>query len=277
MRTIDSHQHFWNYDPAEYPWIRPDWPIRRTFLPTDLEPLLRASGFDGCVAVQARQTLEETAWLLELAARHLIIAGVVGWVDLRAAGVRTQLAQFAGNKKLVAVRHVVQDEPDDNFMLGPDFLRGIASLREFDLAYDILIFPKQMPAAIELARRYPDQRFVLDHIAKPFIKDRMLEPWAKQIQDLARLPNVFCKLSGMATEAAWRAWAEKDFHPYLDTVWAAFGPDRLMIGSDWPVCLLSGDYAPTMGIVQNYLQQFSSADREKVLGANAIRFYRLQP
>ncbi len=277
MRTIDSHQHFWNYDPAEYPWIRPDWPIRRTFLPTDLEPLLRASGFDGCVAVQARQTLEETAWLLELAARHLIIAGVVGWVDLRAAGVRTQLAKFAGNKKLVAVRHVVQDEPDDNFMLGPDFLRGIASLREFDLAYDILIFPKQLPAAIELARRYPDQRFVLDHIAKPLIKDRMLEPWAKQIQDLARLPNVFCKLSGMATEAAWRAWSEKDFQPYLDTVWAAFGPDRLMIGSDWPVCLLSGDYAPTMGIVQNYLQQFSSADREKVLGANAIRFYRLQP
>jgi L-fuconolactonase len=275
LRTIDSHQHFWKYDPAEYPWIKPNWPIRRSFLPPDLEPLLHKSGFDGCVAVQARQTLGETEWLLALAAEYPFIAGVVGWVDLRSPEVSSELERFRGNKQLVAVRHVVQDEPDDRFMLRENFLRGIVALKNLDLAYDILIFPKQLPAAIELARRFPEQRFVLDHIAKPFIKDQEIEPWRAQIQELAKMKNVFCKLSGMVTEAHWQSWKIEDFAPYLEVVWEAFGVDRLMIGSDWPVCLLSAEYEPAMGIVQQFLQNFSAAEREKVLGANAIRFYRL--
>src|SRR5262249_24950904 len=160
----------------------------------------------------------------------------------------------------VAVRHVVQDEPDDRFMLREDFLRGIAVLKQFDLAYDILIFPKQLPAAIELVRRFPEQRFVLDHIAKPFIKDALIEPWAAEIRELAKAQNVFCKLSGMVTEARWQTWTGADFRPYLDIVWPAFGPDRLMIGSDWPVCLLSGEYERTKGVVQRYLEQFGATE-----------------
>ena len=275
MKHIDSHQHFWTYDPVEYPWIKPDWSIRRSFSPSDLAPLLQSSGLHGSVAVQARQSLRDTEWLLGLAEENPSIAGVVGWVDLRAAQVREQLAAFLPNRKFVAVRHIVQDEPDDAFMLGGDFQRGIAALREFDLAYDLLVFPRQLPASIELVRRFPEQRFVLDHIAKPLIKDGQLEPWATLIQELAKAPNCFCKLSGMVTEARWHAWKPADFTPYLDIVWQAFGPERLMIGSDWPVCLLSGEYGETMSIVQNFLQQFSRDDREKVMGANAIRFYRL--
>ena len=275
MRTLDSHQHFWQYDPADYPWIQKDWPIRTSFLPADLEPLLQKAGFDGCVAVQARQTYRESEWLLELAQKYSFIAGVVGWVDLRSPEVCNQLEQLKGTAKFVAVRHVVQDEPDDRFMLRDDFLRGIAVLNQFDLAYDILIFPKQLPAGIDLVRRFPEQRFVLDHIAKPSIKDALLEPWAAQIRELATAQNVYCKLSGMVTEASWQTWSTKDFRPYLDIVWEAFGPDRLMIGSDWPVCLLSAEYGQTMGIVQQYLKQFGATEREKVLGANAVRFYRL--
>jgi L-fuconolactonase len=275
MRAIDSHQHFWEYDSAEYPWIKSDWPIRKSFLPPDLEPLLRKSGFEGCVAVQARQSLRESEWLLELAKKNPFIAGVVGWVDLRSPEVEKQLEGLKGRTRFVAVRHVVQEEPDDRFMLREDFLRGIGTLKTFDLAYDILIFPKQLPAAIELVRRFPEQRFVLDHIAKPLIKDARIEPWGTQIGELAKAANVYCKLSGMVTEARWRTWNTADFRPYLDTVWQAFGPDRLMIGSDWPVCLLSSEYEGTMRIVQHYLEQFGVTDREKVLGANAIRFYRL--
>jgi L-fuconolactonase len=275
VRAIDSHQHFWEYDPADYPWIKSDWPIRRSFLPSDLEPLLRKSGFDGCVAVQARQSLRESEWLLELAEKNPFIAGVVGWVDLRSPEVEQQLELFNGKAKFVAVRHVVQDEPDDRFMLREDFLRGVGTLKQFDLAYDILIFPKQLPAAIELVRRFPEQRFVLDHIAKPSIKDELIEPWARQIRELGTAQNVYCKLSGMVTEAPWQTWSRTDFQPYLEIVWEAFGPDRLMAGSDWPVCLLSSEYERTMEIVQRYLEQFGPVERKKVLGANAVRFYRL--
>jgi L-fuconolactonase len=275
VRAIDSHQHFWEYNPAEYPWIKPDWPIRKSFLPRDLEPLLRKCSFGGCIAVQARQSLRESEWLLELAENHPFVAGVVGWVDLRSPELEKQLERFQGRTKFVAVRHVVQDEPDDQFMLCEDFVRGIGMLQQFDLAYDILIFPRQLPAAIELVNRFPEQRFVLDHIAKPFIKDARIEPWGSQIRELAKAQNVYCKVSGMATEARWQTWSTADFRPYLDIVWQAFGPDRLMIGSDWPVCLLSGEYERTMGIVQQYLEQFGGIEREKVLGANAVRFYRL--
>ena len=270
---IDSHQHFWKYDPAQYGWMQPDWPIRRDLLPGDLQPLLAACGLDGSIAVQARQTLEESRWLLELADEHPLIKGVVGWVDLRSDRVEEQLAPLAAHPRFVGVRHVVQDEPDDAFMLGPSFLRGIGRLRQFGLRYDILIFPRQLPAAIELVRRFPDQPFVLDHLAKPLIRDGTLSPWREQIRELASLPNVLCKVSGMVTEADWRNWRAADFRPYLDVVFAAFGTGRLMFGSDWPVSLLAARYEQSFGLVNDYLAQFLPAEREQVLGGNAAAFY----
>ena len=272
---IDSHQHFWKYDPREYPWIDDaKAALRRDYLPADLAREQGTTSYDGSIVVQARQTLEETRWLLELAEKDPRIRGVVGWVDLQSPTVRDQLAAFAVHPKLVGVRHVVQDEPDDRFMLRPEFLRGIAALAEFALVYDILIFPKQLPAAIELARRFPSQPFVLDHIAKPFIKDHLLSPWAEQIRELAACSNLHCKVSGMVTEADWRGWKPADFTPYLEVVLAAFGPSRLMIGSDWPVCLLAGGYGAVMGLAQDYFARLSPEDQRKVFGANALAFYQ---
>lgn len=270
---LDSHQHFWSYDAAQYPWIPQDSPLHRDWLPDDLAPLLAAAGLDGCIAVQARQTVEESRWLLTLAEHAPIIRGVVGWVDLRSERVEEQLAELAPHKKFRGVRHVVQDEPDDRFMLGTDFLRGIGKLKAFGVTYDILIFPKQLPAAIELARRFPEQPFVLDHIAKPLIKDGTIEPWATQIRELAVAPNVMCKVSGMVTEAKHGAWHAEDFRPYLDVVFEAFGAERLMFGSDWPVCLLSASYAQQFGLVDDYTRALSAAQREAIFGGNAARFY----
>lgn len=270
---LDSHQHFWSYDTAQYPWIPPGSPLQRDWLPDDLAPLLAAAGLDGCIAVQARQTVEESRWLLLLADHAEIIKGVVGWVDLRNERVDEQLAELASHKNFRGVRHVVQDEPDDDFMLGADFLRGIGKLKSFGLTYDILIFPKQLPAAIELVQRFPGQPFVLDHIAKPFIKDGTLEPWRTQIRELAKAPNVMCKVSGMVTEAKHGAWKPEDFRPYLDVVFEAFGIERLMYGSDWPVCLLSASYAQTFGLPDEYTRSLTTAQREAFLGGNAARFY----
>src|SRR5579859_222262 len=237
MMRIDAHQHFWRYSAEEYDWIDDSMAaLRRDFLPRDLEPELDAAGFDACIAVQARQTLEETQWLLALADENPFIAGVVGWVDLRAEVVRDQLAALSKNPKLVGVRHVIQAEPDDQFLLRADFLRGISALQEFGLTYDILIYPRHLPVAIEFVQRFPEQRFVLDHLAKPFIKAQTVDPWATHMRELATFPNVFCKLSGMVTEADWKNWKPEHFRPYLQTAFEAFGGDRLMIGSDWPVC-----------------------------------------
>ncbi len=272
---IDSHQHFWQFNPADYGWMKPDWSIRRDFLPTNLEPELRVCNLDGCVAVQARQSLEESRWLLELSNGASIIRGVVGWVDLRSPNVAKELEEFADHPKFVGVRHVVQDEPDDQFMLREDFQRGIAVLRRFGLTYDLLIFPRQLPAGIALAQKFPEQPFVLDHLAKPPIKDGALSPWGEQIRELAKLPNVACKVSGMVTEAVWQNWRADDFKPYLDVVFEAFGPDRLMFGSDWPVCLLAGSYERVFGLVQNYVSQFGTDTEAKFFGANAARFYGL--
>jgi L-fuconolactonase len=280
-RRVDAHQHFWRYDAQQYPWIQQDWPIRKSFLPGDLQLLLAAEGFHSCVAVQARQSMEETLWLLDLAEKHPFIAGVVGWINLLAYNSKAVAAQLerlnqSERSKLVGVRHVVQDEPDDAFMLRADFLCGIASLKEYGLTYDLLIFPKQLHAAIQLVRKFPEQPFVLDHIAKPIIREGKLIDWQNEIRELAKLPNVMCKLSGMVTEARWKDWRAEDFKPYLDVVWDAFGEDRLMIGSDWPVCLLSAEYSATLSIVKNYLNQFSAAAQAKVLGGNATRFYKLK-
>lgn len=273
---IDSHQHFWHYNPAEHVWMTEQMGVlQQDYLPSDLKPLLRQIGFDACIAVQARQNLEETRWLLELADQYDMIQGVVGWVDLRSADLREQLEQFASHPKLVGVRHVVHDEADDQFMLGEAFRRGIAALQQYDLSYDLLLFPKHLPVAVKLVEQFPEQRFVLDHIAKPDIAKQRFSPWKEDLIELAEFPQVACKLSGMVTEAEWQAWQPQDFHRYLDCVLEAFGPERVMIGSDWPVCQLSGDYASSMGIVINYVQQFSPEIRADILGGNCARIYQL--
>jgi|SRR5579862_387734 len=273
---IDAHQHFWIYNPTEYEWIDDSMAaLRRDFLPEDLQPELQGAGFHGSVAVQARQTLEETHWLLELADRSPLILGVVGWVDLRSPEVGSQLERFAANPKLVGVRHIVQSEPDDRFLLQPDFLRGISLLEESDLAYDILIYTKQLPVAAEFVERFPRQRFVLDHLAKPPIKTGEIDLWAQGIRRLAQFPNVFCKLSGLVTEADWESWTAEQITPYLDVAFDSFGPERLMIGSDWPVCLAAASYARAMKVVKAYLAAQAPECRESVLGGNARRFWRL--
>jgi len=274
---VDAHQHFWKYNPAEYEWIDDSMAaIRRDFLPEDLELELERNEFHGSVAVQARQTLEETRWLLELAERSSKILGVVGWVDLCSADVRAQLSVLARNRKLVGIRHIVQSEPDDRFLLRQDFVRGITTLEEFDLAYDILIYTKHLPVAAEFVERFPKQRFVLDHLAKPAIKLQEIESWAAGVRRLAAFPNAFCKLSGLVTEADWQRWKPEDIAPYLDIAFETFGASRLMIGSDWPVCLVADSYNRTIDVVKNYLQGYPAETRDAVLGENARRFWRLK-
>lgn len=270
---IDSHQHFWRYDAVEYPWMQAGWPIRRDFLPDDLAPLRAAGRLDGSIAVQARQHLGENRFLLDLAERHASVLGVVGWVDLRSERVGEQLAECAAHAKFVGVRHVVQDEPDDAFVLGAEFQRGIARLREFDLTYDLLVYPRQLPAAVQLVERFPDQPFVLDHLAKPHIGTGQIEPWREQIRRLARSPHVLCKVSGMVTEANWTEWRATDFRPYLDVVAEAFGAERLMFGSDWPVCTLAGSYERVLALAEDYFASWSETERAAIFGGNAARFY----
>jgi len=274
---IDSHQHFWRYNTAEFGWINDSMaPLRRDFLPEDLGPELGGAGFRGSIAVQARQSLEETRWLLELAGASPLILGVVGWVDVCSPDVRLQLRTFAGNPKLVGIRHVVQSEPDERFLLLPEFLRGISVLEEFDLTYDILIYPRHLPVASEFVRRFPRQRFVLDHLAKPLIKSASIHPWEAGIRELAKFPNVFCKLSGMVTEADWQNWMPEDLKPYLDIALDRFGPERLMIGSDWPVCTVAASYKQTMSVVLDYLYKYPVNVQDAVLGGNAQRFWKLK-
>jgi L-fuconolactonase len=274
---VDSHQHFWKYDPAEYGWIDENMAaLKRDFLPEDLHVEMRRAGMDACVAVQARQILDETDWLLDLAERHVFVAGVVGWVDLRAADVRRQLERYRNRRKLVGIRHIVQAEPDDRFLLRDDFCRGVAVLEEFDLAYDILIYPRQLEAAIEFVKRFPKQRFVLDHLAKPEIRTGAIDDWARGLRRLAAADNVLCKLSGLVTEADWSRWTPEQMHPYLDVAFDCFGYERLMIGSDWPVCTLAGDYARTLAAVSDYLKSRPEHERTAVLGDNARRFWRLE-
>jgi L-fuconolactonase len=275
---IDAHQHFWRYDRREYGWIDDSMAaLRRDFLPADLKPELERGGFQGCVAVQARQALEETRWLLELAECAPFILGVVGWVDLRSPRLRFELEPLAAKSKLVGVRHIVQSEPDERFLLQPDFLRGIAMLGEFDLAYDILIYPRHLPVAAEFVARFPRQRFVLDHLAKPPIKSGALDSWARGIRELAAFPNVYCKVSGLVTEADWQAWKPEDLRPYLDVAFECFGPSRLMIGSDWPVCTVAAPYSQVMDVVKNYISEYAAEERNAVLGGNAAKFWRLKP
>jgi L-fuconolactonase len=273
---LDSHQHFWRYSPADYPWIGAGMErLARDYLPADLMAVAAAEGIGGSVAVQARQTVDETRWLLELAAGQPFIRGVVGWVDLRSDGVAEDLERFAADPRFVGVRHVVQDEPDPRFLLGEEFVRGLRRLEPLGLTYDLLVFPHQLPAAVALAGLLPEQPFVLDHLAKPRIKAGELGAWRRDLEALARHTNVCCKVSGLVTEAHWRAWTPAQFTPYLDVALQAFGPDRLMVGSDWPVCLLAAEYAEVAAIAREFFARLSAAERAAIEGGTATRFYGL--
>lgn len=272
--VIDAHQHFWNYDPRRHAWINESMSVlKRDFLPADLAPILNSNGVDGTIAVQAETSSNEMDFLLGLARSSKKILGVVGWIDLTAPNIEAQLEAYRNRPKLCGFRHVVQDEPDDRYLLRENVLRGIRAVGAHNFTYDILIYPRQLPAAIELVAHCPDQKFVLDHCAKPLIKSRQFEPWASQIRELAQSPSAFCKLSGLITEADWHSWQPADFRPYLDLVVEAFGPSRLMFGSDWPVCQLAGEYRRVKDLIADYMRQFSEADRAFVFGGVAANFY----
>lgn len=272
---LDAHQHFWHYSPTEHTWMTDEMEVlKHSYLPADLKPLLESIHFDGCIAVQARQNLEETRFLLELADQYDFIRGVVGWVDLRSDDLGQQLERFACHPKFVGVRHVVQDEPDDNFVLRPDFRKGIAQLEKFNLTYDLLLHPRHLKPATQLVAEFPHQPFVLDHLAKPHIAEAQFSPWKEDLYQLAKFQNVTCKLSGLVTEAKWKQWKPQEFERYLDIAVAAFGWSRLMIGSDWPVCTLSGAYKPVMEIVIEYVKRYSTEAQAAMLGENCARFYK---
>jgi L-fuconolactonase len=273
---IDAHHHLWRYSKEEYGWISENMaPIATDFLPQDLQQALSSSGIQGSIAVQARQTLEETQSLLDFAQEFPIIRGVVGWAPIASPEFPQVLERFQHFRKLKGFRHVVQDEPDDAFLLHPDFNAGIALFKQQGLVYDILIFERQLPATISFVDRHPAQIFVLDHIAKPRIRDGALEPWRSYIRELARRENVFCKLSGMVTEADWAEWRPADLQPYFDVVLNAFGPKRLMAGSDWPVCLLATTYQNWFSTLREFISPLSGAEQEMILGGVASEVYSL--
>ncbi len=274
--TIDSHQHFWKYEPIKHSWINDDMSvIRKDFLPIDLKKVFIENGIDGCVAVQADQTLEETDFLLNLANENDFIKGVVGWVDLRDENIDSVLEHYYVQKKLKGWRHVVQDESDHNFLIRPDFLRGVSYLEKYEYAYDILIFPHQLGATLEFVKRFPHQKFVIDHIAKPYIKDGFYEGWATLMKEIAKQENVHCKVSGMITEADYKTWKAEQLHLYMNLVLEAFGTERLMYGSDWPVCLVAGNYGEVKDIVVDFIKALSSTEQNAIMGGNAVDFYNL--
>jgi L-fuconolactonase len=278
---IDSHQHFWQYDPARHSWIDDAMSaLRRDFLPEHLHLVLQSENVDATIAVQVDQSEQETEYLLDLTPRYPFIAGIVGWIDLRAANLEQRLEHFGQFPKLRGFRHIAQSEPDDQFLIRDDFVRGLSLLRKLNFTYDILIYARQLPAAVALIDKLPDQPFVIDHIAKPEMKAHKIEAqkikeWAAGIRVIAANPNVYCKISGLITEADWHNWKPDDFKPYLDIVFGSFGPDRIMFGSDWPVCLLAGSYSQVKALVDDYVRGWPESDRAKFFGGNASRFYRL--
>lgn len=273
---IDAHQHFWLYDPNQYGWITEQMAtLRRNFLPRDLSPELHAQGIAASIAVQARQTVEETQWLLSLADTNSNIAGVVGWLPLCSQTLEGHLDSLPQPSKLKGLRHVLQDELTDDLVTSEPFNRGIAVLTRRNLVYDILIYQHQLPPILDLVDRHPDQVFVLDHIGKPRIADRLLEPWRRYIRELARRPNVSCKLSGMVTEAEWKNWSPATLQPYYEAVLEAFGPGRLMYGSDWPVCLLAAEYSEWYCTTLGWTSALSAHERSEIFGGTAQRVYNL--
>lgn len=276
MKTIDAHQHFWQFNPVRDSWITDEMSvIQRDFFPGDLKPVLQQNGLDGCVAVQASQSEEETNFLVSLANQYDFIKGVVGWVDLQAEDVEEKLDKYKSIPVVKGFRHVLQGEPQRDVMLTPEFKRGIAALEKHGFTYDILIFPDQLKFSGQLVASFPQQKFVIDHIAKPHIKSQEIEEWKNDMKKIARHENVYCKISGMVTEADWKGWKKEDFEPYLDVVVNAFGTNRILFGSDWPVCLVAASYDRMLAIVKDYFASFSDEDQEQFFGLNAIRFYNL--
>lgn len=273
---IDSHQHFWNYHPIKDAWISDAMKvIQQDFMPADLLPLLQKNDIDGCIAVQADQSETETRFLLQLAQDNDFIMGVVGWVDFRSNDIEERMQYFSQFEKLKGFRHIVQGESEDDFLLRADFCNGIAQLEKYNFTYDLLILPKHLSVATEFVKRFPKQNFVIDHLAKPNFKEANFTNWENGIRELATYKNVFCKLSGMVTEADWENWKAEDFNYCLDVLVGNFGIERLMFGSDWPVSLLAASYEQSSAIVKNYFSKFSEEEQHKIWGGNAIKFYNL--
>lgn len=273
---IDAHQHFWNYEPVKHEWIDESMSvIRKDFTPSDLKKVYAENNINGCVAVQADQTLEETDFLIDLASKNDFIKGVVGWVDLRSDTLESTLSSYSDTSILKGFRHVVQGEADHNFLLRPNFTKGISLLEKYNYTYDILIFPHQLGAALEFVKKFPNQKFVIDHIAKPYIKDGYFDGWAVMIKEIARYKNVTCKLSGMITEADFNTWTETQIHPYMEVVLNSFGAERTMYGSDWPVCLVAGNYTRVKNLTTEYIAKLTTVEQKAIMGDNAIKFYNL--
>ena len=276
MLRIDAHQHFWIYDHIEHNWMTEEmYLIKKNFLPVDLKPLLELNNIDGTVLVQVTQSEEETLTLLKIAETNDFVKGVVGWVNLRDKNIRSRLESYKKYSTLKGFRHVLQTE-EPGFMLQPAFLNGISILREFDYTYDILIYPKHLEAAEKLVKKFPRQRFVIDHLAKPEIKNKNIVEWETGIRLIASYPNVCCKISGMVTEAGWKDWKPDDFNIYMDVILNAFGAKRVMFGSDWPMCLVAASYGDVLKIVTDYFSSFSANEQQLFFGENAINFYQLQ-
>jgi L-fuconolactonase len=274
-KRIDSHQHFWKFDPVRDSWIDETMQkIKKDFLPQDLLPLLTENNFAGCVAVQADQSEEQTSFLLDLSQKNDFIKGVVGWVDLLDKNVAERLEHFSKNEKLKGFRHVVQAEADD-FMFRKDFRNGISELKPFDYTYDILIFQNQLPAAIDLVNSFPDQAFILDHIAKPAIKSGDILSWKKNIKEIAQADNMLCKISGMVTEADWHTWSAEDLKPYLDVIFENFSTEKIVFGSDWPVCNLAAAYGKVVKTIENYISELTATEQDQIWFQNAAAFYKL--
>lgn len=273
--VIDAHVHFWKFDKKRDAWITNDMKIlQQDYLPEHLSLTLKRNGVDGVVAVQASQEEVETRFLSELAVTHPLIKGVVGWIDLQADNIEERLAHFTQYNAIKGYRHVVQAEPDD-FLLRPNFQRGMRALQAYNYTYDVLIYPNQLKPAIEFVAQFPDQKLIIDHCAKPDIKHKKIDEWKVLMKEIAQQPNLCCKLSGLFTEAAWKTWSAAEFYPYLDVVFEAFGTDRLLFGSDWPVMLLSGIYVQWKSLLEKYMENYNLEERENVFGLNAEAFYNL--
>jgi L-fuconolactonase len=274
--VIDSHQHFWKYEPVKHDWIDDDMSvIRRDFSPSDLSKVYKESSIDGCVAVQADQTLEETDFLIDLASNNSFIKGIVGWVDLRAENIENVLEKYSTDKIVKGFRHVVQGEADHNFLLRPNFSRGISLLEKYNFTYDILVFPHQLGSVLEFVKKFPNQKFVIDHIAKPYIKDGYFDGWATMMTAIGKHENVSCKMSGMVTEADFNTWTPEQIHPYMNVALEAFGSSRILFGSDWPVCLVAGNYSKIKKLTTDFISQLSQIEQNSIMGTNAIEFYNL--
>lgn len=273
---IDSHHHFWKYDPVTYSWMNEKMGVlKKDYQPEDLKAEINSSNIDGVISVQADQSMRETDDLLKHANEHSFIQGVVGWFPLAEPELEGLLERYASNPWLKGVRHVVQDEPDDRFILGDAFNAGIRRLKPHNLVYDILIYERQLVASIEFVDRHPGQVFVLDHVAKPRIGDQVIEPWKTQMFDMAKRENVYCKLSGMATEANWQSWTKEDLWPYIEIALEAFGPARMMLGSDWPVARLAVEYGDWINLCRESISSFSETERALVEGGVATQAYDL--